>query len=452
MKSKILIVDDEKIVRETLKEAFMEQGYDVREASSGKEGVKEFNRFEPDLVILDLVLGDSDGIEILKEMKNSDSEVHVIIITAYGDIEEAVEAGKFGASDFVKKPYELEEMLSRVRSTLDTRSLKRRLHYMEGKEKREFEEGKIMGESPQIREVLETAKKISQTELPSTVLITGESGTGKQMLARALHYGSSRSTQPFIECNCSAIPETLIESELFGCEKGAYTDAKERRAGLVELADRGTLFLDEIGDMALPLQAKMLKFIEEKKFRRLGSTKLIEVDTRFIVATNKDLRQLIEEEKFRADLYYRLNVVSLALPPLRERENDLLLLAEHFLKRYNKVFGKDFQGISESVKEVFLEYSWPGNIRELKNFMERVVLLEKGPEITIEHLPQEMIGGVLVGNILDKSEPKRQIYSLEELEAVYVQRVLQFCQSNKTKAAKLLGIDRHTLDKKLKKH
>lgn len=450
MKPKILIVDDERIVRETLQEAFEEQGYDVKISSSGKEGIREFVLFEPDLVILDLVLGDSDGIDILKQMKNKNEEVQVIIITAYGDVEEAIEAGKIGANDFVKKPYDLNEILGRVQNALDTRSLKRHLHYLEGKEKRKFGEGKIIGESPEIQEILGTVNKICSSELPSTVLITGESGTGKQMLARALHYGSSRSTQPFIECNCSAIPETLLESELFGHERGAFTDAVKKRIGVVELADRGTLFLDEIGDMSLPLQSKMLKFIEEKSFRRLGSSDIIQVDTRIITATNKDLKKMIEEGKFRMDLYYRLNVVSMELPPLRERGNDVLLLADHFRERYNKIFGKGFKRFSEPVKEVFLEYSWPGNIRELKNFMERIILLEQGEEITIEHIPQDIISRVITGELLDEKEPKNQIYSLEELEALYAERVLRFCKSNKTKAAKLLGINRHTLDKKLK--
>jgi two-component system response regulator AtoC len=450
MKHKVLVIDDERTVRKSLEEALLDEGYEVDIAASGSEGLTQFAKFEPDLVVLDLYLGDYDGIDILRRIKSSNPEVQVIIITAYGDVEEAVQSGKIGAYDFIKKPYELEEILACCKSALDTRNLKRRLDYFEVKEKKRFREGKIIGESPQIKQVMQTVEKICRSTLPTTVLITGESGTGKQMLARALHYGSSRPNQPFIEFNCSAVPETLIESELFGCEKGAYTDAKEKRTGMVELADGGTLFLDEIADMSFSMQSKMLKFIEEKSFRRLGSSKMIEVDVRIIAATNKDLRQLIEEEKFRADLYYRLNVVSLELPPLRAREDDVLLIADYFREKYNKVFSKNFKSISAPVQEVFREYAWPGNIRELKNFMERIILLESGPEIKVDHLSQEMIGNILTTNILPEKETSGQIYSLEELESEYIRRILLICQRNKSRAAKLLGINRHTLDRKLK--
>jgi two-component system, NtrC family, response regulator AtoC len=450
MKPKILVIDDEKIVRETLQEAFVEQGYNVKVASSGLEGLKEFSRFEPDLVILDLVLGDFNGMDILKKIRKENQETQIIIITAHGDVGEAIEAGKIGALDFIKKPYELDEILNHSMNALNTHSLKQRLNYLEVKEKERFRDGKIIGESQKINQVMETLNKISESDLPTTILITGESGTGKEMLARALHYGSSRQTQPFIEFNCSAIPENLIESELFGYEKGAFTDARKKRIGLVELADSGTLFLDEIADMSLSLQAKMLKFIEEKKFRRLGGSDLIDVDIRIITATNKDLKQLIDEEKFRPDLYYRLNVVSIELPSLRERGDDVFLLADYFLDKYNKIFSKRFKNISEPVKKVFRKYNWPGNIRELKNLMERIILLEKGQEITINHLPQDMLSAVLTENLIPEKEKKGEIYSFEELESVYAHRVFQFCNENKTKAAKLLGIDRHTLDKKLK--
>jgi two-component system response regulator AtoC len=448
---KILIVDDEREICKSLQEFLTSKGYQVETACSGKEGMEKASEFEPDLVLLDLRLGDMDGIEVLNKIKSTNPETQVMIMTAYGDVEEAVSAGKAGAYDFVKKPCNLNEIYRRVQNAFHTSTLKKRLSYMEEKEKKQFSGGEIIGESQAMKDILETAEKLSQSDSPTTVLITGESGTGKEMLARALHYMSSRSNRPFVECNCSAIPDNLIESELFGCEKGAFTDAKQRRIGLVELAHTGTLFLDEIADMALPLQAKMLKFIEEKNFRRLGASNEIRVNVRIIAATNKDLTVLINEEKFRSDLYYRLNVFSLELPPLRNRGDDIIILADFFREHYNKLFKKNFTGISESVKDVFRAYEWPGNIREMKNVIERIILLDEEPEITFEYLPQKMLSHVIMHDIPDGKEEKGRICSLEEMESDYIQKVLKFCQNNKTKAARLLGITRNTLDRKLNK-
>jgi len=448
---KILIVDDEREIGKSLQQFLTSKGYHVETACSGKEGLEQASAFEPDLVLLDLLLGDMNGIEVLNKIKSSAPETQVIMMTAYGDVEEAVSAGKAGAYDFVKKPCDLNEMYKRVQNALHTCTLKKRLSYMEEKEKTQFRGGKIIGESQAVKDILETAEKISQNETPTTVLITGESGTGKEMLARALHYMSPRADRPFIECNCSAIPENLIESELFGCEKGAFTDAKQRRIGLVELADTGTLFLDEIADMALPMQAKMLKFIEEKSFRRLGASNEIKVDVRIIAATNKDLQAHIDEEKFRSDLYYRLNVFSLELPPLRDRADDVIILADFFREYFNDVFKKNFTGISGSVKDIFRAYGWPGNIRELKNVIERIILLDDEPEIVFEYLPQKMISRVVMHETPEGEEEKGRVSSLEEMESDYIRKILKFCENNKTKAAKLLGITRNTLDRKLSK-
>jgi two-component system response regulator AtoC len=373
------------------------------------------------------------------------------MITAYEILEKAVESMKLGAYDYLLKPFKISDLKASVARALEVQSLRIRVSETVETEKGKFYFDKIVAKSSDMNKVLETARKVATLE-KTTVLIHGESGVGKDLLARALHYNSPRADKQFIEINCAAIPEGLLESELFGYEPGAFPDARRRKIGLFEKADRGTLFLDEIADMPLPLQAKVLKVIEEQSFTRLGGTSQVKIDVRIIAATNKNLEKEVKSGNFREDLFYRLNVVPISIPPLRNRKKDIIPLVLSFIQNLNHELHRSYKGISEEAAKILLEYDWPGNVRELKNIIERTMALNQVEEILPEHLPLELKsqGAVAETKVLNETADTREFISLSELEKKYIKKVLESTGGNKSKAAKILGIHPTSLFRKLK--
>ncbi|MEI6613919.1 MAG: sigma-54 dependent transcriptional regulator [Chrysiogenales bacterium] len=385
----ILIVDDDRSLRKMLTFVLIKEGYRVEEAVNGVEALKKLKGRNFDLVISDIRMPDLNGIELLKKIKSHDQDLPVIMITAYAATNDAIEAMKLGAEDYIMKPFSLDELKIIITKSLHKKNIERENVQLKEKlsDKEKFEN--IVGADPKMHKIFELINTIAQTD--STVLISGESGTGKELIARAIHSKSSRSSQKFISINCGALPENLLESELFGHKKGAFTDAYQDKEGLFETANNGTLFLDEISEMSQKMQVKILRAIQEKVIRRVGGNQEIQVDVRIITATNRDLVESIEKGEFRSDLYYRLNVISVKVPPLRERKEDIPILMQYFLQRYNKKFAKDILGFEKKVLECFQNYNWPGNVRELENFVERGIALEKGQIISASSLPSEMI-------------------------------------------------------------
>jgi len=385
----ILIVDDDRSLRKMLTFVLIKEGYRVEEAVNGVEALKKLKGRNFDLVISDIRMPDLNGIELLKKIKSHDQDLPVIMITAYAATNDAIEAMKLGAEDYIMKPFSLDELKIIITKSLHKKNIERENVQLKEKlsDKEKFEN--IVGADPKMHKIFELINTIAQTD--STVLISGESGTGKELIARAIHSKSSRSSQKFISINCGALPENLLESELFGHKKGAFTDAYQDKEGLFETANNGTLFLDEISEMSQKMQVKILRAIQEKVIRRVGGNQEIQVDVRIITATNRDLVESIEKGEFRSDLYYRLNVISVKVPPLRERKEDIPILMQYFLQRYNKKFAKDILGFEKKALECFQNYNWPGNVRELENFVERGIALEKGQIISASSLPSEMI-------------------------------------------------------------
>jgi two-component system response regulator AtoC len=451
MPCKVLIVDDEKAIRWSLGEALQGQGYEVEEAENGKKCLKLFQDDPADIVILDLKLPDTDGIQILKKIKAEDKNVPVIMMTAYGEVETAVEALKGGAYDFLLKPFQLEKMKVAIKNALETTRMRVELAGMKQKEREAYDFKNFIGKSAVMQEIFRKLKKIGRSKA-STILITGESGTGKELVARAIHESGEGGERSFLEINCAALPETLLESELFGHEKGAFTDARYRKKGLFELAEGGSIFLDEIGEMGITLQSRLLRVLENKTFRRVGGVKDLKVNTRIIAATNRNLKQAIQEGTFRNDLYYRLQVIPIALPPLRERKDDIPLIANHFISAFNKEFKKNVKQIGPEIKALFERYSWPGNVREMKNILERAILLEADEEILPEHLPPEISFGEEAVEVSEAKGGFASIYpmSLKEMEKVLIGKTLEETNGNKSKAARILGISRQTLREKTK--
>ena len=442
MKYSLLVVDDERSIRSSLKRVFTAEGFRVETAATVAAGRAALSDSPPDLVIMDLKLPDGNGLDFLQEVRRLDRSIQTILITAYGDVQQAVEAMKAGAGDFLKKPYELDELLLAVRAAV--RNLDRDTQ-LAGFRRRALERhhaDRMIGRCPAMQEVAGLIDKVSQSDA-TTVLITGESGTGKELVARAVHYGSSRAGYPLMEVNCSSFQEGLLENELFGHERGAYTDARETKKGLVELCDQGTLFLDEVGDMPLSTQAKLLRFIDLKSFKRVGGVQDIVVDIRIIAATNKRLDEAVSDQSFREDLYYRLKVISINLPPLRDRGGDILLLAEHFLDSFNRKFKKHFRRLSRPAADILLAYEWPGNVRELKNVLERAVLLEDGEELLTEMLTPEIVRR--------QTSRSDRLRSLAEVEESHILSVLESTGWNKSRSARVLGISRQGLLDRLKR-
>jgi DNA-binding NtrC family response regulator len=462
LKPVILLVDDEDTIRLFLEKTLREEGYEALTAATGEEALEIAINELPDLMLLDLKLPDINGIEVLRRIKEEIPEVCVIMLTAFGDIETAVSAMKKGAFDFVSKPVNLEQLLMTVQKGLESQKLTRELFQLRRRVKLDLDANFIPGESQQMKEIYEVVKRVAVSDT-TTVLIQGESGTGKEMIATMIHKYSPRRDKPFLEINCASLPEELLESELFGHEKGAFTDAKSQKIGLLELANKGTLFLDEIGEMSLTIQVKLLRVLERMTFRRVGGTKDIKVSVRIISATNRDLKTAVQDKGFREDLYYRLKVIPIHIPPLRERKEDIYLLLRHFINQYNKQFNKEFMEIADDAYEAILEYPWPGNIRELKNMIERIVLLEDDETLKLGHLPPSVKEGSI-----SLSEPSivRRLEAafsrplpadgvpFEELmrktEREFIIKAMKESGSNQSKAARMLKLNRDKLRYRLK--
>jgi DNA-binding NtrC family response regulator len=444
VKISVLVVDDEVLIRKSLGKVLKARGYGVELASSGAEGLEKAAAVRPQVMILDMRLPDTDGLSVLRRVRQLDPLVQVIVITAFGDVQSAVEAMKLGACDFLRKPYEMEDIVLAVESAGKGFRQATELDLYRRKAWKHFSGEEILGRSPPIQEVRDLIEKVVRSQATS-VLITGESGTGKELVARAIHYRSDRAQAPLMEVNCSSFHENLLENELFGHEKGAFTDASDAKKGLIELCDGGTLFLDEVADMVLPTQAKLLRFIDHRNFKRVGGAQDISVDIRIVAATNKDLEAEVRAGRFRSDLYFRLKVVSIPLPALRERGDDILLLARHFVREFSRKFQKRFADLTPAAQTVFLGYRWPGNVRELKNVIERVVLLEDGERLEVEHLPSELLGRRVAG---DEAIP---LPTLAQMEADHISDVLRLTAGNKSRAARILGISRQGLIEKLRR-
>jgi len=453
MKPSILIVDDDEVMVETLRNVLRKKGYELFCAASGNEALELLRKELVDLVLLDMRLPDVDGLEVLSKIKELDTEILVIMMTAYSDVESAVSAIKAGAYHYINKPFELEELRLLIEKGLETKRLINEVRRLRWQQQDKYGNCHLYGESPQMNYVRELIQMISKT-YKTSVLIQGESGTGKELTANAIHYGSRRATKPLMKINCSAIPDALLESELFGYERGAFTDAKSTKKGLFELADGGTVFLDEIGDMKPYLQAKILRFLETQTFMRVGGEREIKVDVRIIAATNKDLESLVREGGFRRDLYYRLKVMVIEMPPLRERPEDILLLTNLFIEENNRELGKNVKGLTPEAKRLMTLHPWPGNVRELRNVIERAMILTDQEMLTPDQLPLEIRQGR--GGI--KAESENDVFqteddlTLEGAERRHIARVLKKLEWNKSKAAKALGISRATLREKVKRY
>ena len=389
--ARILVVDDEYLIRWTLQQNLTKEGYEVILAESGEEALVKVEEEAPDIVLLDINMPGMDGYEVLEKAIKIDPGLIPIMITAYDDVERVVKAMRMGAFDYITKPFDFSHVHLSIERALAASQIKREVRHLRREQKHRGGLDHIIAVSEEMGRTLQIALKIARSDT-STVLIQGESGTGKELVARAIHDRSKRENMPFVTVNCAGFAESLLENELCGHEKGAFTDAKEVKKGLLEMADGGTLFLDEIGDMSQNLQAKILRLVEYRNFRRMGGLKDIKVDIRIITATNKDLIKLKEEGKFREDLFYRINVVSVRLPPLRDRPDDVLPLTKHFVHRYNEDFHKEVKNISRGVEDFFVNYTWPGNVRELKNVVERAMILIDGDTLLMEHLPMEILG------------------------------------------------------------
>ena len=442
-KTKILVVDDEELIRWSLEQSLLGEGYDVHLAATGEDALRITREEMPDLIFLDLQLPGISGMEVLQQVKKINEDIVVIIITALGVVEMVVKAMKLGAYDYINKPFNLDEVSILVEKATETIRLRKEVTTLRAEHDKILSPVNIIGCDPKIAEVMSMVEKVAKSDT-TTVLITGESGTGKELIAKSVHNYSSRAAEPFLAVNCAALPESLLESELLGHEKGAFTDAKTMKKGLFELADGGTLFLDEIGDMPVGMQAKILRVLEERVLRRVGGSKDISVDVRIVTATNKDLLKAIDEGTFRGDLYYRLQVIPINLPPLRARKGDIIPLVMHFVEHFSKEFNKEVKGISKMAEKFLVEYSWPGNIRELKNVIERAIILESGDTLLLEHLPLEIVsmGSKKAVDSMDIQIPSEGI-SIEDVERQLIEQALDMTNGNQSKAAKkiVLGID-----------
>lgn len=466
-KEKILIVDDEQLIRWSLTEALRSWGYSSVEAETGAAALPAFDAEQPAAVLLDVNLPDGSGLDVLREIKRRQPDAVVIMITGNVLVADTIAALRGGAYDFIGKPINLEELQVTIRNGIEAQSLRKEVRLFRRERARQFSFDQIVGESPGMQEMFQLARKVAESEV-SSVLLQGESGTGKDMVAKAIHYGSRRADAPFVAINCAAIPANLIESELFGYEKGAFTDAKARKEGLFEQAEGGTLFLDEIGELELSLQAKLLRVLEEGAFRRVGGLKDVPLDVRIIAASNRDLKAESEAGRFRLDLYYRLSVIQIDIPPLRERGDDAILLAKRYIAHFNERLRKRVRGLTNEVTEVFRHYRWPGNVRELRNVIERVMILEDGDMITATYLPRGLTPGENTGEARaispdqaahqERGEDEPHLFRLpnegvvlDDLEMSLVRQAIERSGGNQTRAAELLGISRDQLRYRLKK-
>ncbi|HTM39214.1 MAG TPA: sigma-54 dependent transcriptional regulator [Terriglobales bacterium] len=442
---KILVVDDDADMRGLLSDVLESDGYRVGTAESGEKALQALAEEQYDLVLTDLRMKGMLGTALLSEIKHRYPDTGVILMTAFGTVETAIEAMKGGAMDYLIKPVKTEDVLRTAGRAAREVQLRREVTHLRREVYKEYSFHQILGKSRPMQEVFELIRRVADS--PSNLLITGESGTGKELVAKAIHYNSDRRDRPFVAVNSAAIPEQLLESELFGHMRGAFTDAKADRPGLFEEAQKGTLFLDEISELPLMLQAKLLRAIQEREIRRVGSTKSIPVDVRIIAATNLNLADEVKAKHFREDLYYRLNVIEIRLPPLRDRRDDIPLLVETFLHKCAKANRKPLQGVSESSLALLIDYSWPGNVRELENIIERAVTLARGEKIMPEDLPATVQGSRGDRRVLD--DAAERTLPLQEVEWEYIKKILEKTGGNKYQAAQALGIDRKTLYRKL---
>ncbi len=443
---KITVIDDEPAMLRVISRTLGTEGFSVASFTDATEAMKHVRADPPDMVITDLMMPEMDGFELIKKTKDVSEDIMVVVITAYSSIETAVKAMKLGAYDFIPKPFDPDHLLMIVERAVENHLLRlENIGLKERLKKRDYLED-IIGTSQLIQDIKETIRKIRNTD--ANVLITGESGTGKELVARAIHFGSRRSENPFLPINCGALPDELLESELFGYERGAFTGATSDKKGLFEMAHGGTLFLDEVESISLKMQVKLLRFLQDRSFIPLGSNSPREVDVRVIAATNEDLNEAIREGRFRKDLYYRLNVIPIKMPPLRERRQDIPLLARHFINRFSQREGKVISGISDDAMEALLRYSWDGNVRELENTIERIIILKEGGLIGFDDLPEEIQNFNGKQSLISASLPPTM--TLEQVEALYIKTVLDSVGGNKSRASRILGIDYTTLLRKLK--
>jgi len=465
---KILVVDDERLVRWSLRQKCEEWGYQVMEAEAGEPGLKLAQHESPDLVLLDVRLPDISGLQVLEQLKKSGDARAVIMITADPQLDDVKVALKLGAYDFVGKPLDFEELHVTIKNALETSKLRSEVKSLRGEVRRGAGYHEIVSSSPKMTELMNFVRKVASSEA-TTILIQGESGTGKDLIAKAIHYESTRQERPFVAINCSAIPETLMEAELFGHEKGAFTDAKQMKKGLFEMADGGTLFLDEIGELSPLLQAKLLRVLEDQVIRRVGGVRDMQVNVRVIAASNRDLEKAVREGHFRQDLYYRLAIIAIFIPALRERKEDILPLVSFFIERYNQRFRKAVRGITDETRRLLQQHNWPGNVRELKNSIERAMILEDEPLLRPVYLPfsvSEANAGLTAfertaahdnGQALSNGRFLPRLYipeggtSLEEVERAMVELAMKQANNKQTHAARLLDISRDALRYKLKK-
>ncbi len=454
MEKTVLVVDDEKLLRWSIRQKLEAAGYTVLEAENGEQALQLFDKHLPDLVTLDIRLPDTNGLKLLLSIKKVAPETPIIMITAYGAVDDAVKALQIGAYDYLEKPISFDRLLHSMRNALENSQMKRELEQSRGEHRTVYSVDRIIGESPVMLEVKRLIKRVADSEAV-TILIQGESGTGKDMAARALHYQSRRANRPFTILNCAAIPEQLLETELFGHERGAFTDAKSMKKGLFELADGGTVFFDEISELPLNLQAKLLRVLEDQTFRRIGGIKDIKTNVRVICASNKDLEKMVSKEEFRTDLFYRLSIIPIVFPPLRERKEDIAALVEHFLADYNRRFNKRIPGFSNAAMAILHAYHWPGNVRELRNAVERAMILQDEGTLDIDVLPLRVstsggseeappLGGQL-------TIPAQGI-DLYDVEKGLIRSALIRARGNQSRAARLLSISRDTLRYKVKKY
>jgi DNA-binding NtrC family response regulator len=463
-KKRILIVDDEHLIRWSLSQMLNDAGYEVETAETGAKALAKGRDYKPHLILLDICLPDANGMDLLPQFKDNNEDVVVIMITAHSHADSAVKALQYGADDYVGKPFDLDDVRHTIEKTLENQRLKNENAYYRQVLRKKLENDNLVGGCPKMIEVFKMIKMAAEAD-DKTVLITGGSGTGKELVARGIHLHSSRADRPFIDVNCAAIPETLLENELFGHERGAYTDASRRQKGIFELAEGGTVFLDEIGDMPFGMQAKILKVIENKKYRRLGGELDVVSDARIIAATNQNLPELVKEGKFRADLFYRLNVMPIQLPLLRERKMDILTLVNYFIDQFNEEYGRNVEGLEDEAMGFLLNYDWPGNVRELRNTIERAMMLVPGNMIGPEHLNCEILEMSQKEDSPDLEDsdvddcfslaqlqlPKDGI-SLDEVEQQLIELALKRWNGNQTKAAQCLRMSRDTLRYRMKKY
>ncbi len=455
MAERLLIVDDEPSMREFLEIMLCQDGYEVRSAADGEQGLKFYKEFQPDLVLTDVKMPGMSGLDLIREIKNSSEDYTspIIAITAYASADDAIKAVRAGAYDYVSKPFQIEDLRIIIRNALEARRLRKEnielKQAIENKSK--FEQ--IVGRSKAMVEIFNLVQKIAPSK--ASVLILGESGTGKELIAKAIHHRSPRARKPFVTINCSAIPETLLESELFGHVRGSFTGAVANKPGLIEVAHTGTLFLDEIGEIPLSTQAKLLRFLQEKEVRRVGGNEDKKVDVRIIAATNRDLEKMMEEGAFREDLYYRLNVIRISIPPLREREEDVPALIEHFMEKYCQEQRKKIMKVSSLAMRVLCSYDFPGNVRELENIIERCVTLEQSDQLSAQTLPSRLVEDTKPTSMMAELDiPQEGIdlnTTLEDLERKFITRALEMTGYNRSRSARLLGISSRSLRYRLVK-